>query len=1404
MLPKVATHILHTTSRAAAAVHNQTSTLRNVFQLQTSPGSSAGSGTTPLGPWNGTGNSSKGSHGPGPGGAKQNTGSRFYTGFTGPVRAVTQANAVTSQDGTLVQHEDSQEDTAPVSSRRAALRAPKEAHLRSSSVSIGAMGHHKRAESLSVLKTVQIHARSRQAFAQPPSAIENTAPSKKSTLQSSRPLIARRNSTSSPTSVTVPLPSTSNRRNSTYAAACDVDPSSIPPPHVPTSNESGSPQTTQPPTPEFSDPKETAAYLALKAARDSQSPVAVADAVHHFRQTTEKPTVREFNMALGALVSTRRAGEPLTLLMETYNDMIKFSLIPTIQTYALLVQALTDRDFEVQQVIRTIQTRIQRRTSITGRFEPGSQSKDEEGLAMLQEEDSLASALALFENIISFKGNSHLPAEAYHTLLRGCACRGNAAQASRIFAQLESRKDIKPTSMTYKYLIQAYTNAGEIKGAERVFTEYHEICRSRPERLFWGLQGTTYDQRRVLMLVEVMISSPSTGSWSSPSSGMDVPQPASPTFTAVLAGFCDSGDVETASVWFNRLLEQQHSPGDDPLAQGQVVRPDTVAWNVMIESLASHGMVDSLNNAFEQMLTIGAKDGISPTVTQKVITFAANMKRMQSLASSDAELKLKFLLDKVMVINDDVGKRSVMVQAIWEESLSHGLVDLGAKAILDYAETLVNLVRQGATTSVVPALRIANEHLVTFLARLYETTKGNVPFALVLSLSRLARNIKHEPPFADEHVPYVLHSYGLARRAGAVPADMQPTEWTDLLNAAIQVEVAEIDGRQEIFPPVSQSAFGGVVSLIQDMEAAGLSLSNFDKEFVDRVLRVVFLKYDGDQIKAITAKLGPEFQVQPNQADAQSPASTLSVDEQTTNGSSQASSPTLYNSPAESFKPSPVADAPATTKIFVDARLSREIDELLKSSRPVKEVTGEAYTILTDTLLRGRLPTPVTVGRLIQALGRAGEIDKVQEVYGIAQNALNVGPKYWSSEAWFKIEDGMVIALAHAGQIDAAHAHRERILAHGGAPTADAYGVLIQNMKDTTDDASNALALFQEAVARKVWLNQYLYNNIISKLAKARKAEQAVDLFHQMKAQNINPSSITYGAVIGACTRVGDVQSAETLFAEMEAARNFKPRVPPYNTMMQLYTTTKPNRERALYYYEKMKQARVKPTAHTYKLLMDAYGALEPVDINSMEQVFLSLQRDTSLPILGIHFASLINAHGCVVKDLTKVRSIFDSISSYHPRAQAPDAVVYEAMINVLVAHRRADLIEGYVTKMKEQGVRMTAYIANFLIKGYANAHQLEQARATFESLVDPPEGIAAPGNHIPHDGVVADRSRTGAALEAVYREPSTWEAMVRAELGAGEKARALELLERLKTRKYPEAVFNRISGILVDHSMVL
>ena len=162
------------------------------------------------------------------------------------------------------------------------------------------------------------------------------------------------------------------------------------------------------------------------------------------------------------------------------------------------------------------------------------------------------------------------------------------------------------------------------------------------------------------------------------------------------------------------------------------------------------------------------------------------------------------------------------------------------------------------------------------------------------------------------------------------------------------------------------------------------------------------------------------------------------------------------------------------------------------------------------------------------------------------------------------------------------------------------------------------------------------------------------------------------------------------------------------------------------------------------------------------------------------------------------------------PGAPPPDAV-FEAVINVLVAHKRTDLLPVYVSKMVEAGVHITAYIANFLINGYANVGDMGQAREIFESLSNPPSGVAAPNNHVPH----TPEEGQSPVMGPVYREVSfcldwlglqafmftffssffldvEWEVMVRAELGAGNREAALELLERLQEEKQKSKKKNR------------
>ena len=130
---------------------------------------------------------------------------------------------------------------------------------------------------------------------------------------------------------------------------------------------------------------------------------------------------------------------------------------------------------------------------------------------------------------------------------------------------------------------------------------------------------------------------------------------------------------------------------------------------------------------------------------------------------------------------------------------------------------------------------------------------------------------------------------------------------------------------------------------------------------------------------------------------------------------------------------------------------------------------------------------------------------------------------------------------------------------------------------------------------------------------------------------------------------------------------------------------------------------------------MDVYGTIEPVYITAMEQTFATLCANKSVQVLGAHWESPINAYGCIQKNLNHAIEVFESITSHPPTRTGgpmPDAVLYEALINVFVTPRRTDFIPVYMDRFQSSGVHMTAYIANLLIKRYAVAGELEKARS--------------------------------------------------------------------------------------------
>lgn len=578
-------------------------------------------------------------------------------------------------------------------------------------------------------------------------------------------------------------------------------------------------------------------------------------------------------------------------------------------------------------------------------------------------------------------------------------------------------------------------------------------------------------------------------------------------------------------------------------------------------------------------------------------------------------------------------------------------------------------------------------------------------------------------------------------------------------------------------------------------------------------------------------------------------------------GSSFDSTYSRSGSPASSISSGFPAPPGFPSLQVIDCDLGDRIKSMLRPSRKKDSKTSPGtdlerpYQVLMKEMHMGNYAPPEAFAQLLNAFGRAGKLARVHELRSCAHVAVSglVGDAAWQSAAWADVEDNVVCALAHGGDVEGAHRVRHEMLAAGCAPSANSYAALISSIRDSTDEAMLAEQLYEESQRLNVRPNIYLVNTVISRLGRARRAERALQLYQSLPALGLKPTSITYGATLNCAVRVGDICTAEAIFRAMESDPNFVPRPPGYNSMIQFFTYTKPDRAKALEYWQKMQERGVRPSSHTYKLLLDVYATIAPVQPEAMNQLFARLLRDRSVEVAGPHWASLITCYGSHMGDLTRCQQIFRSISL--KTGQAPDAVAYESLLQVYAQHGKLQLIDALLAEMIKCGVPRTAYVANHAIEGYARhggPEGLMKARAIFSAMSQPPAGVASAGNHpLPrHHGAgsgngptyndrrssaavgltparpyhhhhdltiqeVLDRTSSHStepalclsidqqlsllrlAFETVHPEPSTYEKMIQFEVANAFPLNAKAIVQRMEDRAFPPALVLKARSML-------
>ncbi|WRT65337.1 uncharacterized protein IL334_002280 [Kwoniella shivajii] len=1125
--------------------------------------------------------------------------------------------------------------------------------------------------------------------------------------------------------------------------------------------------------------------------------------IHQF-PLPSKYSLRNYNAILSALVGTRQAGQSIASILEIYNEILERDLIPNATTYGFVIRALSLRSVEVSHAVQTWEQQKswgewRARQLGPATWDYNSAAEKDQLFQSYEAEGNLPSALKLFRAATRINSTVGFPLPLYGTILDAMSRESKInTQAMLQIFRMAQRFEVPGSISLYKHMFRAL---GETKDAEQLNKTWNELIKASHDDKVesdWlesnpGLKGTDSEAIAVrvrglrqevwhsaikafiaagqipkaLEIFGEMMDS-ATSSSTSTTDYKRAPPATHRTCGQLVVDLAETGNLDLALEWSNKVhtsdyLGKLHPPR---LALEHItyfvdalIKADKIelAKKVMEKHTSDYGQFTTASSR----TTIGRR-------TWRILT------ALVVRASEASEPERDQILDTI------------------KDFSKSGTMNFDVLLIQKHIGLLAKSKRWEDMASVLEACTVTNTVRKENRARLAETISAlattDIPLKHLLALIRQASN--HGIEIKDGLASAIINKYSseISKASSAQDLDLSNLQWSALIESFAALPSDILKDREY------DDAFLSLVAGLGEISKEDGFLNNLSVHVAVRtVINSLIYRFGLERSKHLLIPVFGEEKAE----------EMVKIVPQADNATSF--SPSASASPNSSEFTLPSTPSSATTasqsqpeiRLSIDRQLSASVERFTHKNPPITPL--DAYDLVRQGLTRNSVPYPGALCHLIDHLARAGDEPKVRELYQLCQVLLsNITRPETQANYWHQVEDAMLIANCHLGYLEQAGMHRARIVESGMAPSADAYATMIASSKDTTDDALVARELFDESQMMGVKPHLYLYNTIISKLSKARKAETALELFKHMKEQGIRPSSVTYGAVINACCRVGDAQSAETLFEEMASQPNFRARVPPFNTMMQFYLQTQPNRSRVLHYYSALQRANVPPSAHTYKLLLDTYATLAPIDLESMERVFAEIQSNRNVQVQGTHWASLITAYGLHGGDLEKSKAIFESINE----RQIKEAVIWEAMLNVLSQRGTLSELEAIKEKMLNSGVQPTAYVYNALINGYSRSGEIEKAREVFESMGDSITGVAAPNNHptlLTSSGHIKPNTITNQPSHIVYREPSTYETMIRAEIKSDNKVKAEQVLAKMEERGYPLAVFMRGRAALED-----
>ena len=1024
-----------------------------------------------------------------------------------------------------------------------------------------------------------------------------------------------------------------------------------------------------------------------------------------------RPSVKAYNALLASAIHLPMAKHRLvSKVLDVYSDMRQRMVVPDTAFYTTLIQILARRALDVFAMKTALD---EKRLRFNGSAGGGNFlfASNEAEYNILAEDDALSNAVKIFTSSTSSPKICLYPAETYRLLITACALNGQVDDMIRAYSHMESHK-VEPMASIFPPMIEAFAKSGDLGNAVECYNEYKSLAIADDAGQFAIIDRKDND-----------------------------------VYAAVVKAYAVCGKIDGGHRFLERVVNSFAGVAEYHKERLEAIQ-DTVILNALVEERLS-------GSDFSGALKVAEERSLTPSVRSEA------MSRICKMAADHGDVKLATKAYQHLSLTAEQAPRAAL--SMLALHIRQCNIDIAGEywALLNASSSFDTSFVEPTTLYATALIRKGRVDEGILQAR-----EGFRRIRASAGVTTLSPEIAEEIDEAIEFVGTVLAKTGVAPSANASMSFM----WTMIENGGLVSPVAE-QVLAGLDPDDISSLSWQDMTLALQVEAGFLGSRNVSHDIAHSA-RFAHLFNTAISSGAPLDKRTVDL--------IEKAVGTLSHErpDLITKWQSYRQLLTEQTYPPRAFTPQPTP-AVSSTGSWVDSydpyaaatdyRGSTIIAEELENRRNSAGLS-EALTRFRNIRRAGRHPRYIVYSKLISAAAKEGRTNLIHDILGMARNDMPFLPQYSVvRHGWSSILDAMVGACLTLGRRTLAAQFHQEMLEMGTAPTANTFGLYITTLKESTktfDEASEAVAIFGRAIAEGVTPSSFLYNALIGKLGKARRIDDCLRYFQEMRNAGIRPTSVTYGTVVNALCRVSDDRFAEELFNEMESMPNYKPRPAPYNSLMQFFLTSKRDSRKVLSYYDRMQSRNIQPTMHTYKLLIDTYATLDPVNLIAAEGVLDTIRASGQRPE-AVHYASLIHARGCALHDMEGARQTFDQVLA--SGEICPQACLYQALFESMVANHCVSQTEEVLDSMSAHRVEMSPYIANTLIHGWAMENMIAKSKAVYDSV----------------------------GMEK--REPSTYESMTRAFLTAEDRHGALATVHEMLSRGYPSAVSSKILE-LVGH----